>query len=296
MTEKRILTALPEGPASNGPHGFHRGLTVLELLTVMGIVSMLVALVLPAVQSSREAARRTQCSHQLKQIGLALHSYHEQWSCLPAAWQFERTGHSQFGWLVPLLPLFEQQAVFQQVDRDRRLDDPVNGAARETSIALLLCPSDIIEPAFVLHENDELTGSSAPLMSLPTANYVAVFGTSEADELDPVPLGEGAFEGVRPVRLEELTRGLSRTLLVGERTMAKVPSTWLGVDALGEDAACRLAGSAFTAPNCTLCDECEFDSRHPGGSNFLFGDGRVTLISESIDTREYRELARRLED
>ena len=145
----------------------------------------------------------------------------------------------------------------------------------------------------MLHEDDELTGSSGPLVRLPTANYVGVFGVSEPDEFIPAPLGEGAFEGVRPVRFEELRRGLTQTFLVGERTMAKVPSTWLGVDMRGEDAACRLAGNALTSPNCALCDECEFDSRHSGGSNFLFGDGRVKLISQSIDSNEYRRLARR---
>lgn len=292
MTRERILVANERGRVPSR-HCCRHGMTVLELLTVMGILSTLTTLILPAVQASREAARRTQCCNQLKQIGLALHGYHEQWRSLPAAWQFERTGNSQFGWAVPLLPLLEQQAVSRQVDRGRRLDDPLNSVARETSIALLICPSDIVEPTFVLHEDDELTGTNGPLVSLPTANYVAVFGISEADESVPAPSGEGAFEGPRPVRIEEFRRGLTQTFLIGERTMAKVPSTWLGVDVRGEDAACRLAGSAMTSPNCSLCDECEFDSRHSGGSNFLFGDGRVKLISQSIDSNEYRRLAKR---
>lgn len=268
-------------------------MTVLELLVTMGIMSTLTAVFLPAVQASREAARRTQCVNQLKQIGLALHGYHEQWRSLPAAWQLERTGNSQFGWAVPLLPLLEQQASSRQVDRGRRLDDPTNSAARETSIALWLCPSDIIEPTFVLHEDEELTGSNGPLVTLPTASYVGVFGVSEPDDFIPAPPGEGAFEGVRPVRFEEMRRGLTHTLFVGERTMAKVPSTWLGVDVRGEDAVCRLVGNAATSPNCAVCDECEFDSRHSGGANFLFGDGRVKLVSQSIDSNEYRRLARR---
>lgn len=288
MVAKRISAA-----AQRVPDQRRAGMTVLELLVAMGILSTLTTLILPAVQSAREAARRTQCVNQLKQIGLALQGYHEQWRCLPAAWQFERTGNSQFGWAVPLLPLMEQQAVSRQVDRGRRLDDPANAAARGTSLPLLLCPSDIIEPTFVLHEDDELTGSSGPLVSLPTANYVGVFGISEPDDFIPAPPGEGPFEGARPVRFEEFRRGLTQTFLIGERTMAKVPSTWLGVDARGEDAACRLVGNALTSPNCSLCDECEFDSRHSGGSNFLFGDGHVKLISQSIDSNEYRRLAKR---
>ena len=75
--------------------------------------------------------------------------------------------------------------------------------------------------------------------------------------------------------------------------MARVPSTWLGVERTGEDATCRLVGNAFTTPNCQPCDECEFGSRHPGGSNFLWGDGRVSLVSENINSEEYQRLARR---
>lgn len=289
MSEKRILTGFEHRQTAS----LRRGMTVLELLTAIGIISTLMTLLLPAVQSTREAARHAQCVNQLKQIGLALHGYHEQWRSLSAAWQFERTRNSQFGWTVPLLPLLEQLPTSRQVDRNRTLADPVNITARETSIALLRCPSDISEPTFLLHEDDAFTRSAEPLVILPTANYVGVFGISEPDDDIPAPLGEGAFEGVRPVRFEEFRRGLTQTLLVGERTMAKVPSTWLGVDWRGEDAVCRLVGNARMSPNCSLCDECEFDSRHSGGSNFLFGDGRVKLISQSIDSNEYRQLAKR---
>lgn len=270
-----------------------RGMTVLELLIAMGILSTLTTLLLPAVQASREAARRTQCAGQLKQLGLALHAYHEQSKGLPPGWQFERTVNSQFGWAVPLLPQMDQLATYRQVDRNCRLDAPTNSTAREISLALWLCPSDITEPSFMLYEDEEFTGSDGPLVRLPTANYVGVYGVSEPDEAIPAPPGEGAFEGTRPVRLAELRRGLSQTLLVGERTMAKVPSTWLGVDIRGEDAACRLTGNAATSPNCALCDECEFDSRHSGGANFLFADGRVRLVSQSIDSREYRRMSLR---
>jgi prepilin-type processing-associated H-X9-DG protein len=135
--------------------------------------------------------------------------------------------------------------------------------------------------------------SSAPLMELPTANYVGVFGTIEPDDQIPPPLGDGTFLCARPVTFAELERGLTNTIIVGERTMAKVPSTWLGIDFAAEDAACRLVGNALTSPNCHSCDECEFDSRHPGGVNFLWADGHVRFISQSIDSVEYQRIARR---
>ena len=130
MTAKRISSASQRCPGRR-----RSGMTVLELLVAMGVISTLTTLILPAVQSAREAARRTQCCNQLKQLGLALHGYHEQWQSLPAAWQFERTGNSQFGWAVPLLPLLEQQAVSRQVDRGRRLDDSANSVARDVNRA-----------------------------------------------------------------------------------------------------------------------------------------------------------------
>ena len=169
------------------------------------------------------------------------------------------------------------------------------------------CPSDISESMFDLLGDvpspAEPTGASVgtapvnyeniPLVRLPTANYVGVFGTLEADETVPPPVGDGPIVSNRPVRYSDLQRGLSHTLTIGERTTAVAPSTWYGIDFRGEDAACRLVGSAITSPNCETCDECEFGSRHPGGSNFVWADGHVTLVLNDIDPIEYRRLSRR---
>jgi prepilin-type N-terminal cleavage/methylation domain-containing protein/prepilin-type processing-associated H-X9-DG protein len=277
------------------PQDLRTGFTILELLTVMGIVSTLAALILPAIGSAREAARNLQCTNQLKQVGLALHNYHDQFGCLPAGWQWEQSRQSAYGWAVPLLSYLEERAVYEQTDRNRLIGDPINATARRTTVAVLLCPSDIIEPRFTLYEENELSGLSIPLVELPTANYMGVFGTLEADDGIPAPPGDGTFLESRPVRFAEFERGLSNTFVIGERTMDRVPSTWLGIDARGEDAACRLVGNAWIAPNCRECDECEFSSRHFGGANFLWGDGRVELVSETIDFLEYRRMARRFQ-
>ena len=273
------------------------GFTVLELLTVVGIVSSLAAIVLPAVGVAREAARRMQCVNQLKQVGVALHSYHETCGSFPSGWQWEATQQSAYGWSVPLLPYLEQSEIYEQTNRNVLLTDPANTVARATSIGLLLCPSDITEPTFLLSWEDEALGTSGPLFVLPTASYFGVFGINEPDEhgLPGLPQGSGTFIESRSIRLADLQRGASNTFIVGERTMARVPSTWLGFDRAGADAECRLVGNALTSPNCVTCDECEFDSRHPGGANFLWGDGRVSLISESIGSKQYQQMARRSE-
>jgi prepilin-type processing-associated H-X9-DG protein len=144
-----------------------------------------------------------------------------------------------------------------------------------------------------MNGGDNATSGAPPLASLPTANYVGVFGTLEADETFPAPRGDGPIVGDRAVRFSDLERGQSKTLLVGERTTAMVPTTWLGVNFHGEDAACRLVGSAMTSPNCDFCDECEFASRHSGGANFVWADGHVSLVPAEIDADEYQALAKR---
>jgi prepilin-type processing-associated H-X9-DG protein len=264
-------------------------------LTVTAVIGTLASLLLPAVSSAREAARLLQCSNHLCQIGIALHAYHDANQCLPAGWQWERSQQSAFGWTVPLLPYLEQRAVYAEVDRTQVLNHPSNSAARATSVAGLLCPSDLTSPTFTLFAEGCPSSPPLALTVLPTASYVGVFGTIEADDSIPAPLGDGTFRESLPVRFVQFHRGLSNTLVVGERPMAWVPSTWLGIDAAGEDAACRLVGSAMTTPNCEPCDECEFGSRHRGGATFLWGDGHVQLLSDNIDSREYRQLARRSE-
>ncbi len=271
------------------------GFTVLELLSVMGIVGLILSLLLPAVGSAREAARRIQCVSQLKQIGIALHNYHDVARCFPPGTQWEASHESAYGWAVPLLPYLEQQAVYEEVDRNSLLASSVNNAARGRSLGIFLCPTDITEATFLLQAEDEITEETSPLFDLPTANYFGVFGALEPDEDEilPRPLGDGTFIDSRSIRLAELTRGTSNIAIIGERTMERLPATWLGVDRQGDDAECRLLGHLFVAPNCMECDECEFASRHPGGSNFLWGDGRVSLVSSNVDSNEYQKFGRR---
>lgn len=290
---------LPPGIGLRLGNGRSRGFTVLELLTVSSIVSLLAAVLLPAMGSVRESARGLECGNHLRQIGLAFHSYEGTWNCLPSGLQWESTRQSAYGWGVSLLPQLGQSPLAGTIDRARILQDARLDPARHASLEVFLCPSDIVHEQFVLYRESDATLPQAtpePLVSLPTANYFGVYGVSEPDEAHeqtPPSVGEGAFLEDRPVRLREFERGVSQTLFVGERSMSRVPSTWLGVDGRGEDAACRLVGNAATSPNCEPCDECEFASRHPGGANFLWGDGRVRLVSSTIDARVYRQSARR---
>jgi len=283
------------------------GFTVFELLIVVAIIGVLAGLLLPSLGSARESARRVQCTSHQREIGLALHNHHNANGALPVGWKSDPSTQSAYGWAVPLLPYLAQPALFAHIDSKHRVGSPIHDLARATPLSMMLCPSDITEPTFVLYQADEdeedkdslvalpdAFGSSAtmPLVRLPTANYVAMFGTMEADDSIPAPIGDGAFLENKTVRFRDFARGLSNTITVGERTMAQVPSTWFGVELAGEDAAARLVGSALEGINNPLADECDFSSRHPSGANFLWGDGHVSFISEDIDLQLYHQWSR----
>ncbi|ADG66861.1 protein of unknown function DUF1559 [Planctopirus limnophila DSM 3776] len=256
-----------------------------------GILSVLTALLLPAVMAARETARRMECTSHLRQIGLGLHQYHETHSCLPSAWLTDSQGKTAYGWAAALLPFVEQQATSAVIQRQVGLSDVSNEQARSIVLPLLTCPSDVAPPVFELYE----PGLTTPFLTLPHASYLGVYGTSEADEIRPTPPGDGTFINGRPVRLSELTRGLSQVMIVGERSVSMFDTTWIGFDRRDEDAECRILGSALQQPNCQTCDECEFSSRHAGLSHFLFGDGHVRGLSNSIDQTVYQQMARRFE-
>ncbi|MCA9262014.1 MAG: DUF1559 domain-containing protein, partial [Planctomycetales bacterium] len=258
---------------------------------------------------ARESTRRAICSSRLRDLGIAVHSYHDRKLRIPAAWRPLKSEPKFLrGWATELLPDLEQPTAPQWLTTGKNLAKDLTGI----DLTVMQCPSDIAERTFALHAEIPDRNETAPqstarlaqrhdavLRILPTANFLGVFGTTEADE-QGLPTGvaereasDGPVVHDRRVRWSDLERGASVTLLVGERTMSKAPATWLGVDAEGEDAQCRLVGSAMTHPNCSECDECEFSSRHSGGVNFLWGDGHVALLEDDVDQSIYRQYSQR---
>lgn len=275
---------------SCGAHAevIRRGLTVLELLVTMGIIMALMALLLPAVHSVRESARKIQCQNNLRQIGLALHQHHETKGSLPLGWNLKVEAVFAYGWATSILPWLEQSA----------LQDRVSISMTAVTPAVYICPSDSAEPMFQLYEDDEEEPPSAALLpvdvlvELPHANYLGVYGTSDPDELGEVD-GGGTFIVRDAIEFRDLTNGLSQVAIVSERTARRLPSTWLGFHVQGEDAAGRVLGFAALGPNRVEADECEFDSRHPGCINMLFADGHVRCVADDIDSSVYRHMAKR---
>jgi prepilin-type N-terminal cleavage/methylation domain-containing protein len=128
-----------------------RAFSLVELLVVIGIIGLLVALLLPAVQAARESARATQCQSHLSQLGLALHQYHDKFTMLPPGWQADQPlGVPGWGWTAQMLPFIEQKNLFDRIQPHLAIGDSANQEARETVIPLLLCPSDPAPKLFVL--------------------------------------------------------------------------------------------------------------------------------------------------
>jgi len=266
---------------------------------VIAIVAVLLGLVLPAIHQARESARRIECSSRLRQVALAILSYEELAQRLPPGWQIEPTRDSAFSWSALLLPYLDQGPLYRQLDFRQSVSGPVHDEPRRHSLVVFLCPSDVSPATFTIFPEREhhvgslfVTDAGEALCELPVANYMAVFGTGDPDDV-PGETGEGAFPAGRGVRLAELVRGSSHVAFVGERTLARVASTWIGVPLAGEDAAARLTGNNLLGPNRPDADEGEFDSRHRQCVQFAFGDGSVRMVSNSIDQAAYQEMARR---
>jgi len=301
MRETVITSGCSRSTVIGRPHRRlrHRcidGMTIVELLIAMAILSALMSMLLPAIQAARQSARNIQCTNNLHQIGVALHAFEEEHCVLPAGWTPEASNESSYGWAAAILPELDEAALASQIDRTRPIA-AVSDTLRRTTPAVYLCPSDVGDTPFPLFAEIGVHGSHAQesteiLVTLPRANYVGVFGTIDPDD-DPVPddSGDGIFVEGLSYRFSEITRGLSHVLLVGERTTRRLPSTWLGMATEGEDAAGRIVGYADLGPNRDDADECEFDSRHPGHVNFVWADGHVAGVQDDIDRQLYRQSA-----
>ena len=196
-----------------------RGFTLVELLVVIAIIGVLVALLLPAVQQAREAARRMQCTNQLKQLGLALHNYHDTFGKLPAmSGGSTPTGnHGRLSGFIGLLPFLDQRALWDQYSSDNFQHDPwANWAPNNAQVAGLLCPSDSA-PASGANEigrtNYCFSAGDQPLHRFDDAN-------SSNDRTNDFE-GRGMFSRYHYKGFNSITDGLSNTVAMGERCIGQ---------------------------------------------------------------------------
>jgi prepilin-type N-terminal cleavage/methylation domain-containing protein/prepilin-type processing-associated H-X9-DG protein len=238
-----------------------RGFTLVELLVVITIIAVLVGMLLPAIQSAREAARRLQCANNLKQLALALHSYHEANAQFPSAGEFpasESANTSQLpgpNWVIRVLPYLDQQALFNSftlTDSNNNganvaISDPRNRAARGTALSVMVCPSDYRRPPFVGHSATEgdnwargnygaNAGNGMLLPGVP--NFL--LGALTPGWTDPWCRGVMGFNC--SIRMDDILDGSSNTILVGECRIGLNEHDRRGCWALGTAASSILAG------------------------------------------------------
>ena len=276
----------------------NKAFTLVELLVVIAIIGILVSLLLPAVQAAREAARRMSCYNNLKQIGLALHNYHDANKSLPMGWigvdqatrQPHALGQPGWGWAARVLPFLEQSNVESLLNGNLPITDPSNQAARDTHLALYRCPSDANSREFF-----DLTGSM-PTVRIPTANYVGMAGTQELANCETLAIGlqcrtDGIFYHNSSTQFRDITDGLSNTFMVGERNSKIDKSTWVGSIPGANEGFERFLGIADHPPNTLGAHLDDLSSYHPAGTNFAIADGSVRLITNTIDLNVYQALA-----
>jgi prepilin-type N-terminal cleavage/methylation domain-containing protein/prepilin-type processing-associated H-X9-DG protein len=313
-----------------------RAFTLIELLVVIAIIAILIGLLLPAVQKVRESAARMQCKNNLKQIGLALHAYHDREGQLPSGYlasnpagpDYTQDGGPGWGWAAKILPDLEQGTVYKQIDFTKDITDPVNAAVRQQVLKVFLCPSDGGQDTFTVQTiaggGTLANGPFTPLLDINSqpvvvahGGYVGIFGNPEitpdpgfvTQDIDPVtmqdlrgPARRGIFYRNSPTQFRDITDGLSNTVMVGERSSNLAYTTWtgsvtgaavpppVGSTSSGEGAPVLCLGHTGDAsdvpphtPNSPVNHVDDFWSYHAMGVNFLFCDGSVQSVTNTIN-------------
>lgn len=289
----------------------HRAFTLVELLVVIAIIGILVALLLPAVQSARESGRRATCVNNLKQFGLGLHNYHDTHLRLPPGWIHQAGDQAEWGWGTLLLPFVEQEPLYNQLDpTKRRLWDVIKNATDrrllQTALPIFRCPTDVTPkllpggPAAQYYaapfwRHFKCSGCpDSPGFEVATSNYVACYGLYDMMPTSPVPeKHNGMFHHNSHLALRDVLDGLSQTIAIGERDFRCRAGAWCGVrNPPGPD----MWGSYFVRARVSIklndprdpaqlgsntCTE-GYSSGHAHGANFLFGDGSVHFLAENI--------------
>lgn len=294
---------------TNWARGRRRGFTLVELLVVIAIIGVLVALLLPAVQAARESARRTQCSNNLKQMGIGLHNYHDTYLVFPFGW----SNRGQ-GWNTCLLPFIEQQPLWNTLQwaeaNNWDTDNTPNERACETKIKVYRCPSAAIPE----HVNNQGIPKRVPACYRGVASSTATSDdpstSSNGRHLELKDL-EGIFFGDSDVKFKNITDGTSNTMMVGEcywddfsQDGNQMDFWYIGSPQIDPWPSAtefsEFVGSTGVPINARTVTgtsgyikELSFTSFHPAGTLFTYADGSVRFITYSVEAATYKALGSR---
>ncbi|HCS53520.1 DUF1559 domain-containing protein [Rubinisphaera sp.] len=290
--------------------------TLIELLVVIAIIAILVALLLPAVQQAREAARRSSCKNNLKQMGLALHNYHDTHRVFPSCSYYNAAGteglNGEWAWGSMILPFIEQGPLYDGLEvGETRFENAVANSTKlalmQQPIATFRCPSDAGGPKLNTFRkvpkgvsgSADCTGTNQ-CEATATANYVAVINSGTVDRRNPNGLFPWAHNGASNVTfyrtMADITDGTSNTLAVGERAWKLGGDTHAaglifgtngntGHNSNGRQGMGAVTGCAryeINRVNPGTSRPLSFSSHHDGGAQFCLADGSVRFISENI--------------
>ena len=287
---------------------FHRrGFTLVELLVVIAIIGILIGMLLPAVQQVREAARRTQCANNVRQLSLSVLNYESAHMRFPPGWnsQSEFDSSPGWGWAAIVLPFIEQNNLASQIDFRSSITAPINQGVLEQVIETHICPSDPDPEVASLGQltsgpvgsgggsttRNPIQTSSGDELMVSRSNYSGVFGSLEVNE-DPFA-GNGVFFGNSRIGFRNISDGSSNTVMIGERRNDLGVVTWLGVIDGIEEPFARIVGAADHSPNDDGGGFEDFRSYHPGGVNMGVADGSTQFVSDSISEADFQALGSR---
>jgi prepilin-type N-terminal cleavage/methylation domain-containing protein len=296
----------PTNQRQRSPSGF----TLIELLVVIAVIGTLVSLLLPAVQAAREAARRTTCRNNLKQIGLALGNYLDRMRVWPPAYAsaYDVNGNDTgmgWGWASFLLADLEQSGLKKEISFGVQISDPHNLTPATTWLPSFNCPSDTLIEKFTINV-DPNGNPLTPPITVARGNYIGVNGNNGVTGNQAT--NDGAFLEDHSLSPKDITDGLSNTFFVSERCHNMSDTTWTGAvtgvgvfdnrdsspSAIEGSAALVLGHCGPHAPNNpNVTDADALASMHPMGVLFLLGDGSVQYIGSQIDLSVYDALASR---
>jgi prepilin-type N-terminal cleavage/methylation domain-containing protein len=295
-----------------------RGFTLIELLVVIAIIAILIALLLPAVQQAREAARRSQCQNNLKQIGLALHNYHDNANTLPPGYIWEMTTATVstattptrgWGWTVMILPQFDQAPLYNSFVFTGPIPSTGIPATNcRTNLAAFRCPSDTGSETLTMPATAQTASANKIVLTASQQfgrlNYVGVYGSG----VTATTAGNGTFWQNSRRNFRDYIDGLSNTIVVGERRTPTITNglkiggdaIWAGVvanDTVAGGLAYQLGDTnlklnyGVIQTDTTGVETRAFSSPHTGGGQFLMGDGAVRFIGESVSATIFQYLS-----